>query len=464
VIVGRCRTGWATAAIALSLLVVTGAQAPVSPPRWLAPYRDAASRLIAAATADDFAWQRLAELTDAFGSRFSGSDNLNRAIDWSVARMKKDGLDNVRAEPVMVPHWVRGQESAAIVLPQQDQLPVLGLGGSVPTPRGGIEADVLVVGSFEELRARAGEVKGRIVVFNVPFVNYPESVTYRTVGARAAASYGAVAVLVRSVGAMGMQTLHTGSVDYSPETPAIPAAAISVEDASRLARIAARGDRLRVRLSLDSRTLPDAPSANVVGEIVGRERPEEIVLIGGHLDSWDVGPGASDDAVGSIVTWEAVRLMKRLNLRPRRTVRVVLWTNEENGVRGGGAYAMLHADAAARHVFALEADSGVFAPATLGFSGTPAARSTMRDIVSLLAPLGFTDVVAGGGGADIAPIAQLSGMPTMAYIGDPVKFFPIHHTSADTVDRIAAADVSRAAAAIAVIAYVVAEMPAPLSR
>jgi len=456
--------GLLAGAVLLFAATATQAQAPATSPAWLAPYRDATARLIAAATADDFAWQRLAELTDTFGSRFSGSENLTRAIAWSVESMKRDGLENVHTEPVLVPHWVRGAESAEIVSPPRRHLAVLGLGGSVPTPPAGIESDVVVVGSFEELRSRAGEVKGRIVLLNAPFVNYPDTVSYRNSGARAAAAYGATAVLVRSIGPMGMQTLHTGSVDYAVDVMPIPAAAITVEDANRIARLTARGQKVRVRLSLESRTLPDAESANVVGEIVGRERPDEVVLLGGHLDSWDVGTGASDDAVGSIITWEALRLMKKLGLRPRRTVRVVLWTNEENGVRGGAAYAAMHASEAASHVFALEADSGVFSPSTLGFSGTMAARLVMRDIVSVLAPVGITEVVSGGGGADIGPIAQMGGTPTMAYIGDPIKFFPIHHTAADTVDRIPPGDVSRAAAAIAAISYVVAEMPTALQK
>lgn len=460
----RFKGAWWIAVVGtVCLIAVVRAQAPASP-AWLAPYRGAATRLIAAAAADDFAWQRLAELTDTFGGRLSGSENLTRAIAWSVERMKQDGLDNVHTEAVMVPHWVRGAESAEIVSPPRHRLEILGLGGSVPTPPAGIESEVMVVGSFEELRSRASEAKGRMVLFNAPFANYPDTVSYRTSGARAAAAYGSTAVLVRSIGPMGMQTVHTGSVEYGPEGPSIPAAAVSAEDANRLARLAERGQRVRVRLSLDNRTLPDAESANVVGEIVGRERPNEIVLLGGHLDSWDVGTGASDDAVGSIITWEALRLMKKLGLRPRRTVRVVLWTNEENGVRGGEAYAAMHTREAANHVFALEADSGVFAPSSLGFSGTLSARHVVREIVSLLAPIGISEVMPGGGGADIGPIAQLGAVPTMAYIGDPAKFFPIHHTAADTVDRIPPGDVSRAAAAIAVLSYVVAEMPIPLPR
>jgi carboxypeptidase Q len=463
VIASRFRRVWWTVAAVACLMASVSGQAP-APAAWLAPYRDAVARLITAAEADDFAWQRLAELTDTFGSRLSGSDNLTRAIAWSVERMKSDGLDNVHTETVLVPHWVRGAEHAEIVSPPFHRLEVLGLGGSVSTPPGGIESDVVVVGSFDELRAKAAAVKGRIVLFNAPFVNYPDTVSYRNGGARVAATYGATAVLVRSIGPMGMQTLHTGSVDYTSDSGGIPAAAITVEDANRIARLTSRGSPVRVRLVLESVTHPDAESANVVAEIVGRERPEEIVLVGGHLDSWDVGTGASDDAVGSIVTWEALRLMKKLGLRPRRTVRVVLWTNEENGVRGGAAYARLHAMEAANHVFALEADSGVFSPASLGFSGTTAARLAMRDIVSLLAPTGISGLVSGGGGADIGPIAEMGRAPAMAYIGDPGKFFPIHHTAADTVDRIPPRDVSRAAAVIAAISYVVAEMPTPLPK
>jgi carboxypeptidase Q len=202
----------------------------------------------------------------------------------------------------------------------------------------------------------------------------------------------------------------------------------------------------------------------VVGEIRGREKPDEIVLLGGHIDSWDVGAGASDNGVGCIVTWEALRLMRKLDIQPRRTVRVVLWTNEENGLRGATAYAEKHVAAARNHVFALESDSGVFEPTRLGFSGSSAARSIVRDIGLLLTPLGLSDIGPGGGGADIGPIAQAADAPTMAYQGDPTRYFVIHHTQADTVDRIAPVDVSKAASAIAVLAYVIAEMPERLPR
>jgi carboxypeptidase Q len=435
-----------------------------TPAPWLAPLRDDASRLMKAALADDFAWQRVAELTDTYGSRLSGSDNLQRAIDWAVAAMKADGLENVHTEPVMVPRWIRGHESAAIVDPPRHELAVLGLGGTVATPSGGIEAEVLPVTSFDDLREKQAQARGRIVLFDVPYATYYETVTYRTAGARTAGQYGAVAALVRSVGPIGLQTLHTGSVTYTPGQVAIPAAAISVEDSNRIVRLVNRGRAVRVRLVTSGRLDGYVESANVVGEIRGRERPDEVVLIGGHLDSWDVGTGASDDAVGCIITWEAARLMKKLGIRPRRTVRVVLWTNEENGVSGATAYAQRYMSTAANHVFALESDSGVFAPASLGFTGTAAARVMIQQIATLLAPLGMTEIGAGGGGADIGPIAAAGNVPTMAYMGDAERLFLIHHTAADTIERIAPEEVRKAAATIAVITYAVAEMPDRLPR
>jgi carboxypeptidase Q len=454
------------ALVAGAILTTVSAQSPSPAPShsWVMPLREDATRLIRAATADDFAWQRLAELTDTYGHRLSGSDNLARAVDWAVRTMKADGLENVRTERVMVPHWVRGREAAEIVDPPRHSIPILGLGGTVPTPPGGLEADVLVVSSFDDLRVKGADAKNRIVLFNVPYNGYSETVTYRNGGARSAAQYGAVAVLVRSVGPIGLRTTHTGSVSYTPGQPQIPAAAVSIEDANRIARLSARGRPVRMRLLLESRNEPDVESANVVGEIRGREKPHEVVLLGGHLDSWDVGTGASDDGVGCIVTWEALRLMKKLGIRPRRTVRIVLFANEENGLRGAAAYAEKHAASASDHVFALESDSGVFAPAALGFSGSAAARAMMLQIGMLLAPLDFPEITAGGGGADIGPISQAGNVPTMAYLGDPARYFVIHHSAADTVERIAPEEVSKAAAAIATISYAIAEMPERLPR
>jgi carboxypeptidase Q len=431
---------------------------------WLTPYRQNASRLIKEATADDFAWQRLAELTDTYGNRLAGSANLDRAIQWAEATMKKDGLDNVRVEPVMVPRWVRGSERATIVDPPEHPISMLGLGGSIATPAGGVEADVLVVKSFEELSSRSAEAKGKIVLFNVAYTSYGETVTYRATGAREAARQGAVASLVRAVGPMGLRTPHTGGMQYADDVPKIPTAAIAAEDANRIQRIIDRGRRVRIKLEMEARFEADVRSANVVGEVRGRELPDEIVLVGGHFDSWDVGTGASDDGVGVIVTWEAVRLMKKLGIQPKRTVRVVLFTNEENGLRGGNGYLAAYKEHAAQHILALESDSGVFAPARLGFTGPDAARRIITDIGGLLTPLGLQDIGPGGGGADIGPIAQAGRVPMMAYQGDSTRYFTIHHTPADTVDRIAPEEVSKAAAAIAAVTYVVADMPDALPK
>lgn len=448
----------------LGLVIVAGPRAQGPPSSWLDPYRADASRLIAEATANPFAWNRLAELTDTYGNRLAGSANLTRAIAWAVQELKKDGLDQVRAEKVMVPRWVRGQESAVIIDPPEHPITMLGLGGSVATPPAGIEADVLVVHDFQELTRRSAEAKGKIVLFNAPYTSYGETVAYRSGGAKAAAEQGAVAAFVRAVGPTGLRTPHTGGMQYGDEGTKIPAAAIAAEDANRIQRLVDRGRRVRVRLSMQAHFEADVESANVIAEIRGRERPEEIVLVGGHFDSWDVGAGASDDGVGVIVTWEALRLMKKLGLQPRRTVRLVLFTNEENGLRGGNAYRDAYRAHAERHVLALESDSGVFAPARLGFTGSDAARRVIQEIGMLLTPLGLQHIGPGGGGADIGPIAQAGHAPMMAYQGDPTRYFTIHHTPADTVERIEPDEVSKAAAAIAVVTYVAAEMATALPK
>ena len=431
---------------------------------WLDPFRANAQKLIVAAQADQFAWDRLAEITDTFGQRISGSDNLNRAIAWAQEAMKKDGLENVHTEKVMVPRWIRGAESLEIVNPPLHNVPMLGLGGSVATPPGGIEADVMVVSTREELAKRAAEAKGKIVLFNVPYTNYGETVAYRAGGASMAAKVGAVAALVRSVGPIGLRTPHTGGMNYEESVAKIPTAAIPVEDTNRIQRLVNRGIKVRLRLMMEAKFDPDAESFNTIGEIRGSEKPNEIILVGGHFDSWDPGMGASDDAVGCVVTWEAARLMKKLNIRPKRTVRVVLFTNEENGTRGGNGYRDQHSAEAANHVMTVESDDGVFAPGSLGFTGSEAARKVIGEIATLLTPLGMQQITGVGGGADIGPISALGKVPMLAFNGDSTKYFTIHHTPADTVDRIDPKDVSTAAASLAAMIYVVADMPQALPK
>jgi carboxypeptidase Q len=426
-------------------------------------YRAAADSIIDTALADSSAFERLTELVDRFGPRLSGSDALERAIDWILAEMRSDGLDSVRGEPVMVPHWVRGTESATLVAPIERPLPMLGLGGSIGTPAEGITADVLVVGSFDELERRADEARGRIVLFDVPFTNYGETVQYRVNGAIAAARAGAVASLVRSVTPYSMQTPHTGTMSYQDGVRRIPHAAVTIEDAMLLRRMQERGERLVLTLRMEARTLPDAESRNVVAELRGRELPDEVVVVGGHIDSWDVGQGAMDDAGGSVAAWEAVRLLQRLGLRPRRTVRVVLWTNEENGLRGANAYRDRYRDQLDSHVLAVESDAGVFKPRGFGFGGSDAAYEMMRQIGSLLDRIGAGEMQRGGGGADIGPLMQL-GVPGAGLNVDESRYFWYHHTDADTIDKLDAREFNECVAALAVLVYVVAEMPERLPR
>jgi len=427
-------------------------------PAWIDDYRDPAARLITEAQSSAFAWERLALLGDTFGHRLSGSEALENAIKWAVAEMKKDGLDNVRAEPVKVPHWVRGQESIEITTPFRSSLVMLGLGNSIGTPPEGVEAEVLVVRSFDELDAAGSSVRGKIVLLNVPFTSYSETVQYRSSGPSRAAKLGAVAALVRAVGPAGLRTPHTGALRYTEGVAQIPGAAIAVEDAERLQRMQNRGTKVRVRLKMDARLLPDADSANVIGEIRGRERPDDIVVVSGHFDSWDIGTGSTDDGGGCIVTWEALRLMKKLNLQPRRTVRVVLYTNEENGLAGGRAYLERHRGHLDKHVMMLESDSGVFKPTGFGFTGSAAARATVQEIATLLKGIQADQIGPAGGGADIGPSVEAGQLPAMSLEVDG-NYFLIHHTPADTVDKIDPADMSKASAAIAVMAYVIADMP-----
>jgi carboxypeptidase Q len=425
---------------------------------WLDPYRDVAARLIGEAVSSDFAWQRLALLGDTYGNRLSGSPNLDAAIRWAVEEMKKDGLENVHTEPVKVPHWVRGRESLEIAGPIPQPLVMLGLGNSVGTPAAGIEAELLIVHSFEELDAAGSRASGRIVLFNVPFTSYGDTVRFRTNGPSRAAVLGAAAVLVRAVGPAGLRTPHTGTLTYADGQPKIPAAALTTEDTARLQRMVDRGTTVRLKLTMEAHFLADADSFNVIGELRGRELPDEIVAIGGHFDSWDVGTGSTDDGGGCVVTWEALRMMKKLNLRPRRTVRVVLWTNEENGTRGGTAYRDQHQAELANHVAMLESDGGVFRPTGFGFTGSDQGRARVRDIATLLAGIHAETIAAAGGGADIGPSVQQAGIPSLSLEVDG-NYFLIHHTPADTIDKIDPLEMSRSAAAVAVMTYVIAEMP-----
>ncbi len=444
------RTALAAASLLTAPLAAQSADAIPS------EYRDIANRIIAAAEADSTgAWDRIAELTDRFGHRLSGSIALEQAISWTAATMQRDGLANVRTERVMVPQWVRGDESLELVSPRRQRLPMLGLGGSIATPSNGITAEVMVVASFEELTQRADEAKGRIVLYDAEWRDYGYNGAFRRQGAIAAAKAGAVASLARAAGPYGMRTPHTGSMSYDSTVTRIPHASVTAEDAMMIRRMIGRGETVRVTLKMSAQMLPDAESRNVMGELRGREKPEEIVVMGGHIDSWDVGQGAMDDAGGVVVAWEAVRLLKRLGLTPRRTIRVVGWTNEENGGRGGAVYRDLHRQEV--HQLAIESDGGVFAPVGFGFTGPPAARAAIEAIGTLLAPIGAGTIGASGGGADIGPI-MATGVPGMGLNVDGSRYFWFHHTEADTPDKLDPKEVRRVVAAMAVMAFIAADL------
>jgi carboxypeptidase Q len=439
---------------------------PLPPPTVkIDAYRAAAARIIGAALTSDRAYTRLAHLTDHIGNRLSGSKNLDRAIDWAINEMKRDGLDNVHAEKAMVPHWVRGEESLELVTPAPRKLQMLGLGNSIATPPEGISAEAVVVHDFAELDRLGETVRGKIVVYNAPYVNYGATVLYRVQGASRAARYGAVAALVRSITPVSLQTPHTGAMNYDPDQPKIPVAAVTIEVAELLQRMNDRGDHPTLRLKMEAKFLPDAESANVIAEIKGSEKPDEVIVIGGHFDSWDVGQGAHDDGGGCIVAWEAVRLLKELKLRPRRTIRVVLYTNEENGLRGGNAYHDAHRAELLKHILAIESDSGVFRPEGFGLAATAPrqVRSNMQEIAKLLSGIGADEIRANGGGADISPMMG-EGVIGASLEVDGTHYFDIHHTQADTLDKVNPRELALCVATMAVMAYTVADLPEPFNH
>lgn len=426
-------------------------------------YRNTAAKIIARALSDSSAWNKLADLTDTFGHRESGSPALDSATDWILAQLRADGFDNVRSEPAMVPHWVRGAESATLVKPRALKLHMIGLGLSVGTPAGGITAPVIAVHSWAELNARASEVPGKIVLFDVPFTSYGQTVQYRGAGAIEAAKRGAVAVLIRSVSSGSMQNPHTGAMGYDPAVKAIPAAALSVEDASMLVRMIGRGQQVVVSLTMNAQRLPDAPSRNIIAEIRGSVSPDEVVVLGGHIDSWDVGQGAMDDGGGAVAAWQALKLIKNLNLHPRRTIRVVFWTNEESGGRGSAAYRDAHQGELAKHVMAMESDNGVFRPLGVRVTGGRAALATTRDIATLLKPIGAGRADFGDPEADVEPLVQ-AGVPALSLDVDGTRYFWYHHSEADTMDKLDPREMAQCVALMSVMSYVVADLPRPLAR
>lgn len=435
-------------------------------------YHDVVDRIVHSALEHNEAYARLDDLCVGIGHRLSGSSQLERAIAWALETLQKDGQENVHREPVLVPHWVRGNESATMLESRVEPLHILGLGGSVGTPPEGITAPVVVVANEKELEAVGQEAAGSIVLFNNPMPPYdPEkgsgygtAVRFRSNGARLAADKGAVGCLVRSVTARSLGSPHTGAMHYGDAVAEIPAAAVTIEDAELIAHLVGRGEKVVVNLKMDAKTLPDAPSANVVAELRGATRPDEVVVIGGHLDSWDVGQGAHDDGGGCVMAMEVLNVLRKLGLTPKRTIRVVLWTNEENGLAGARTYAREHADELSNHVAAIESDSGVFAPRGYSLDCADEARAAVavdqiRQILRMLPPpLDNLEAETGGSGADIGALKP-AGLVLMGHRVDGTRYFDYHHSHADTIDKIDPQDLSQNVAFLAAVTYVIADMP-----
>jgi Zn-dependent M28 family amino/carboxypeptidase len=449
---------------------------PVFSPQTLSELK----QLQKAALGSDYAYRQVAHLANNIGQRLSGSPQAAKAVDYVASELKAIGCE-VHLEKVMVPHWVRGEETAALVqfpgqAPNTTQKIVLcALGGSVATPREGIEADVLVVKNFDELKSMPREkVAGKIVLFNYPFDKqmaaesrgmqaYGEAVVYRSHGPSAAARQGAVACLIRSIGNADYRLPHTGMTNYDKDASKIPAGAVTAEDADLIANLVPQGP-VKMRLILTPQTLPDAESANVIADIKGSEHPEQVVIVSGHLDSWDLGTGAIDDGAGVAVSMETANLIQKLHLKPRRTVRVIAWINEENGEAGSKQYARDHEKELSDHFAAMETDGGAGHPLGVNIKAKPDVKKMFAPVADILqeSGAGILELVEHCG-ADIEPLEK-AGVPAFSPIQDSRFYFNYHHTAADTLDKIVPKELAENSAVVAVVAYALANMERPLPR
>lgn len=410
-------------------------------------------------------YNELASFVDRFGARPSGSKALEHSIDYMVDILRGQRLDSVHTEEASIINWRRGHEEAWIVRPRKKKMSILGLGGSVATPAKGIEAPVLVVQSFEDLRKNAKKAKGKIVVFNQAYVSYSETTKYRVNGATEAAKAGAVAALVRSVTPLSINSPHTGFMVYDNNTPRIPTASITVEDAELLARFQGRGRHPVIKLVMRAKRLPPGISRNTIVEIRGRTKPEEIVSLSGHLDSWDVGQGAMDDGAGAFISWRALAVLRRLGLRPRRTLRAILFIGEEQGITGAMDYFKRHFPYERDLLnVVMESDSGTFRPLGLAFSGTnKRARCIVAEVLRLFAPINATQLTLGVSEPDIGPWIQ-KGVPALSLNTVTKKYFYFHHTEGDTMSVLDRHELDLCTALWAAASYIFADLSIRLPR
>src|SRR5213596_763540 len=437
-------------------------------------------RLQQTALSSDYAYKQVAHLANNIGPRLSGSAQAAKAVEYVAGELRAVGCE-VQLERVMVPHWVRGEETAALTqFPGQventtQKIVLCALGPSVPTPANGIEANVMAVPNFDALKSMPRDkVAGKIVLFNYPFDKqmaaegrggeaYGEAVVYRSDGPSAAARQGAVACLIRSVGGADYRLPHTGQTDYANDAPKIPAGAVTAEDADLIAYLVRQGP-VKMKLVLTPQTLPDVESANVIGDIKGSEHPEQVIVVSGHLDSWDLGTGTIDDGAGVAVSMEVANLMQKLHLKPKRTIRVIAWMNEENGSAGSKQYAKDHEKEISSHFAAMETDGGAGHPIGVNMKANPEVKKMFAAVANILqeSGAGILDLVEHCG-ADIEPLEK-AGVPAFSPIQDSRFYFNYHHTAADTLDKIVPKELAENSAVVAVLAYALANMEQPLPR
>jgi carboxypeptidase Q len=469
---------WAVTVAAQSAPIATSSSPSPTPSVFSEQTLCELKQLQKAALESDYAYRQVAHLANNIGPRLSGSAQAAKAVQYVTGELKGLGCD-VRLEKVTVPHWVRGDETATLVqFPGQasnttQRIVLCALGGSVATAKDGIEAEVVVVKNFDELKSMPREkVAGKIVLFDYPFDKqiaaeghgfqaYGEAVVYRGEGPSAAARQGAIACLIRSVGSADYRLPHTGMTNYAKDASKIPAGAVTAEDADLIANLAPQGP-VKMKLVLTPQTLPDAESANVIAEIKGTEHPEQVVIVSGHLDSWDLGTGAIDDGAGVAVSMETANLIQKLRLKPKRTIRVIAWMNEENGEAGSKQYAKDHEKEIQNHFAAMETDGGAGHPIGVNIKAKPEVKNMLAPVANILqeSGAGVLDLVEHCG-ADIEPLEK-AGVPAFSPIQDSRFYFNYHHTAADTLDKIVPKELAENSAVVAVVAYALANMERPL--
>lgn len=411
------------------------------------------------------AYDLLRQLTKDIGGRLSGSPQFAKAVQWGKVTMEKQGADKVYLQECMIPHWVRGgQDKASLVEINKKKanrkLDVLALGNSLGS--GTVTGELLAVANFDELEKRKDEVKGKIVYYNngfnptnvKPFVSYGEAGIYRRWGASRAAKYGAVGVMIRSLTESTANDPHTGGMAYIDSFPKIPAIAVGPRDADEVWAMSKTGS-MKLSMTTNGHFLPDTIGHNVIGELTGTDFPDQIITVGGHLDSWDVNEGAHDDGTGVVHTIEVMRAMKAIGYKPKHTIRFVLFANEENGLRGGSKYAAEAKAKGEKHVFALESDAGGFTPRGFSIQASKEQMDKLRSWIPLLSPYGSFEITADGGGADIGPLNRTFGIPVGELLPDPQRYFDLHHARSDVFENVNKRELMLGAVNMAGLIYLV---------